>query len=130
MKNAADVDKLEKLISQVQGLHSEISLLAKKAPNDGLNKFKLKFVNRCLSDANGLLGKGYIPFKEFAQFEESELPTNSDVTMMLFQYIEQIERFRSDNVKQNDSWDWKYVIAGKISDIPALPPTMVGATKK
>lgn len=130
MKDAADVDKLAKLIAQVQGLHSEISMLAKKSPNDGLNKFKLKFVNRCLADANELLRKKYMPFEEFAQFDENELPTNSDVTMILFQYIEQIERFRSDNVKRNAAYDWMYLIDGKVSDIPALPPTMVGAAKK
>ncbi len=43
----------------------QIGTLAKKSPNDGLNKFKLKFVNTSLGQANVLLGNEYKPFDEF-----------------------------------------------------------------
>ncbi len=42
MKTKEDVDKLEKVIGQLNGLHAEVSQLAKKSPNDGVNAFKLK----------------------------------------------------------------------------------------
>jgi dGTP triphosphohydrolase len=51
MKTDEDVQKLEKLIGQMNGLHSELTLLAKK-PNDALNLFKMKLVNKVLHDAN------------------------------------------------------------------------------
>ena len=98
MKTKEDVENLEKLIGQLQGLHSEISQLAKKSPNDGLKLFKLKLVNKILKSGNDILTGRYVPFDDFRQFDEDQLPTNSDVTMILSQYMEQAERFRSDNM--------------------------------
>ncbi|MDF0659278.1 MULTISPECIES: hypothetical protein [unclassified Rhizobium] len=129
MDSREEVEALEKLIGQLEGLHSEISQLAKKSPNDGLNKFKLKLVNKVIADGNALLQGRYRPFDDFELFEEDDLPTNSDVTMIISQYIEQSERFRSDNVLFDRSRYW-YSINGAISDIPAKTPTRVGGEKK
>ncbi|WOJ89019.1 hypothetical protein RZS28_14575 [Methylocapsa polymorpha] len=129
MKTKEEVENLEKLIGQLQGLHSEISQLAKKSPNDGLNLFKLKLVNKVLESGNGILTGRYRPFDDFNQFEQDALPTNSDVTMILTQYMEQAERFRSDNV-QNHDYEWRYVVNGAPSNIQARAPTRVGAEKK
>jgi hypothetical protein len=103
-----DIEKLEKVTGQLEGLHSEISSLAKKSPNDALNKFKLGFVNTVLSSANAVLGNGYKPFADFAQFDTDDVPTNSDVTMILAQYLEEMERKRADNIKQSAGY-WVYV---------------------
>jgi hypothetical protein len=129
MKSKNDVEHLEKLIGQMQGLHSEISQLAKKSPNDGLNIFKLKLVNTVIAGGNALLKGGYRPFDDFEQFEEGDLPTNSDVTMILARYMEQAERFRSGHVTFHQS-RWRYVIDGAPSDVEAKPPTRVGGEKK
>lgn len=129
MRSRDEVEALEKLIGQLEGLHSEISQLAKKSPNDGLNKFKLKLVNKVISDGNAILQGGYRPFDDFEQFEEDDLPTNSDVTMIISQYIEQTERFRSDNVASDRS-RYFYLVNEALSDIPAKMPTRVGAEKK
>jgi len=129
MKTNEDVENLEKLIGQLQGLHSEISQLAKKSPNDGLNVFKLKLVNKVLQSGNEVLTGRYIPFDDFRQFEESDLPTNSDVTMILAQYMEQAERFRSDHMVYHQ-YKWRYIINGTPSDIDGKPPTKVGGDKK
>ena len=51
-----DVEKMEKVSGQMEGLHKEISALARKSPNDGVNKFKLKFINSALEEANRVLG--------------------------------------------------------------------------
>ena len=48
MKDRSEVERLEKLVGQLQGLHSEISLLAKKSPNDAVNKFKLGLINNII----------------------------------------------------------------------------------
>lgn len=129
MKKKEDIEGLEKLIGQLQSLHSEISQLAKKSPNDGLNKFKLKLVNKVVSSGNELLKGGYRPFEDFEVFEEDDVPTNSDVTMILAQYIEQTERFRSDNVIKYD-YKWQYILDGEPSGINASAPTKVGGEKK
>lgn len=129
MKTKEDIESLEKLIGQLQGLHAEISQLAKKSPNDGLNKFKLKLVNSVISSGNGLLQGKYRPFDDFEQFEEDDLPTNSDVTVIIAQYMEQAERFRSDNIIYED-YKWWYMLNSSPSDVEASKPTKVGGDKK
>src|SRR5690349_8462051 len=111
MKTEEDVENLEKLIGQLNGLHSEITQLAKKSPNDGLNVFKLKLVNRVLQSGNAILAGSYRPFEDFEQFDETDLPTNSDVTMILSQYMEQAERFRSDHMMWHQG-HWLYRLDG------------------
>jgi hypothetical protein len=129
MKNEDDIEHLEKLIGQLNRLYSEISQLVKKSQNDALNNFKLKLVNKVLAIGNLLLQGSYRPFDDFEQFDEDELPTNSDVAMILAQYIEQTERYRSDNVVMHE-FRWKYIIAGVPSDVEARAPTRLGGEKK
>ena len=124
MKTEEDVQKLEKLIGQMNGLHSELTLLAKK-PNDALNLFKMKLVNKVLHDANEFLTGRYKPFDDFSQFTEDAMPTNSDVTLVLTQYMEQIERFRSDNVIYTSFHKWVYILNGEESKIEARQATRV-----
>lgn len=118
----ADVENLEKIMGQLEGLHREISTLAKKSPNDGLNKFKLKFVNSALADANEFLGKKYKPLDGFEQFDTDELPTNSDVTFILASYLEEIERMRADNVEPIYGGNWIYVLSDSKEEIRTAPP--------
>lgn len=54
--NRANVDTFEKISGQLLSIYEEISLLSKKSPNDAVNKFKLKFVNKLLSQSNDYLG--------------------------------------------------------------------------
>ena len=125
MKTNDDVERLEKLICQLQGPHSEISQLSKKSPNDGLRLFKLKLVNKVLQSGNEVLEEHYIPFDDFRQFEEDDLPTNSDVAIILAQYMEQAERFRSDHMTYRDC-EWRYLVDGVPSTICGKAPTKVG----
>lgn len=129
LKTEDDVRDLEKLIVQLQGLHSEMSALSKKAPNDGLNLFKLKLVNNILDKGNSILTGHYKPFEDFTTFDESALPTNSDVTMVLTLYIEQAERLRSNNMVY-DEYTWKYLVNGTASEIEGRPPTKIGTERK
>jgi hypothetical protein len=71
----------------------------------------------------------YKPFDDFSQFDDAEHPTNSDVTMILAQYIEQAERFRSDHVIYREH-KWQYVVDGELSGVEAKAPTQVGGQKK
>lgn len=117
-----EINKFEKVQSQVDGLYSEISLLSKKNPNDAVNKFKLKFINQLLSEANKILGKKYKPFEDFDRFTDDELPTVSDVAMIFEQYLSCLEKFRSDNIIYRDyQWYWK-VSSDKGPKIKTNPP--------
>jgi hypothetical protein len=101
------VDRFEKLKGQFEGLYDEISLLSKKSPNDAVSRFKLGFVNQLLGDANELLGETYRPFDDFLTFDVDDVPQNSDVVLILSQYIKCLEKYRSDNVvQQMGAWYW------------------------
>ena len=117
-----EIDTFEKVQAQIQGLHIEISTLSKKSQNDALNKFKLKFINQSLKDANSVLGEKYKPFEDFTIFEESEIPTNSDCAMMLSQYLSCFEKLRADNIRQDLTRRWVWVVDGKDSDIKTSTP--------
>lgn len=115
-------------MGQLEGLHREISALAKKSPNDGLNKFKLKFVNSALANANEFLGNNYKPMDGFDQFDSDELPTNSDVTFILASYLEEIERMRADNIRPKFG-KWIYVLSDSEEEIQTAPPKKIREKK-
>lgn len=120
-----EVDTFEKVQAQLEGLHLEVSAMSKKSQNDALNKFKLKFVNQILGEANKLLGSTYKPFPDFELFDENDMPTTSDAAMMLTQYLSCFEKLRADNVKQNSIGRWLWVIDGKESDIKTVMPKKI-----
>ena len=106
--NSEDVDLFEKISGQVAGVHDELTLLARKSPNDAVNSFKLHFVNSLLTTANDLLGASYRPFADFEEFDSDDVPQNSDVVFMLAQYRQCLENLRADNVEVHPSgWMWR-----------------------
>ena len=107
--NRQDIDKFEKTQSQLEGLHKEIGILSRKSPNDSVNKFKLKFINQLLIEANLILINQYKPLAGFEVFDDNDLPFNSDVVMVLEQYLNCMEKLRSDNIKKvgfDNDWQW------------------------
>ncbi len=72
-------------------------------------------------DGLKLLGEEYKPYQEFEKFEEEDMPTTSDVTMMLEQYLNCLEKLRSDNLGYR-SGIYYWVIDGEISDIKTANP--------
>lgn len=103
----SDVDTFEKLKAQLDSIHQEMSTLAKKSPNDAVNVFKLRFVNATLENCNKLMGNIYKPFSDFDTFAPDELPSNSDVSFIVSQYIECVEKMRSDNIYSDvGKWYW------------------------
>jgi hypothetical protein len=121
LETDADAEKLEKLLRQLHGLHSEISLLAKKSPNDAVNAFKLRLINNVLQIANEVLGDSYKPFADFDLFDFNDLPSNSDVTVVLTQYIQETEGYKSDNAVYHGS-KWVYKVKGSPSKIETSRP--------
>lgn len=119
-----DVEKFLKMQAQITGLYKEIGLLSKKNPNDPVNKFKLKFINQSLDGANNLLMQQK-PYEDFSIFVTDDLPTTSDVVMILEQYITALNKFKLDNTKTakvENGWDIEmsesfWIINGKISNI-------------
>ena len=118
-----DVELFEKVSGQLEGVYEEITSLSKKAPNDGVNKFKLRLVNKLLEDVNSLLNKKHKPFDDFLVFDENTLPSNSDVAFILAQYLNCMENLRAENIQQkNYSIQWYWVIDGQMSSEKTAPP--------
>tara|TARA_R110002049_G_scaffold53831_2_gene150240 strand:- start:1981 stop:2379 length:399 start_codon:yes stop_codon:yes gene_type:complete len=130
--NKQDINNFEKTQSQLEGLLVEVTNLAKKSPNDGVNKFKLKFINEIILNSNKILGKAYKPLDSFEKFDEDDLPSNSDVTFILSQYLSCFEKLRSDNIYRKQEYDgnkyfyeWFWVVDKSKSTIKTSPPKKI-----
>jgi hypothetical protein len=116
-----DIFEFEKLEQQLYSFHAEISELSRKKPNDALNKFKLQLINATLTGLNALLGD-HRPFDDFEKFDVDDLPTNSDVVVILGQYAGAAYNFRREHTQLVSFDDWRWVIRGKASDLETKSP--------
>ena len=103
--NKAQIEKFEILQGQLQSVYDEMNTLAKKTPNDALNKFKLGLINSVLAKANGLLGIEKKPFSDFEQFDDTAIPTTSDVLVLISQYLSAFENLRVASIR-TDGYKW------------------------
>ena len=126
VKSEAEVQEFERLEQQLHSMLTEMSELSKKKANDGLNKFKLKLVNVLMEGINRFLGDQR-PFKEFETFDENDLPTNSDVVVMLSQYAAAVFQFRLENTEGLD-YKWWWPLPGKGGSIPDQEPAIHSST--
>lgn len=94
-----DIESFEELHSKLISVRNDILVLSSKKPNDQLNEFKLKYINKILDEINTLIGDDK-PDSEFSVFEIESLPTNSDVLMILNLYVDAMRRFKSNNSKE------------------------------
>ena len=118
-----DVERFEKINGQLEGVYQEITSLSKKSPNDSVNKFKLRFINSILAEANSILDAKHKPFNDFASFDEDMLPSNSDVAFILAQYLTGMESKRTENIEQEiHSPLWYWIIDGAVSSEKTPPP--------
>ena len=122
--NKSEVENFIKIQSQIEEMYNEISILSKKSKDDALNEFKLTFVNNLLEEANKILNEKYKPFKDFKVFDKDKIPTNSDVVMVLSQYLACLENIRYDNVEEYIG-DWYWNIDSKKTDIKTYKPKKV-----
>jgi len=120
--NKEEVELFIKCYVQTQSIYNEITALAKKKPNEAVNKFKLRFINQILENANQLLKENYKPFPDFEKFDEDEIPTTSDITMMFAQYLESMENLHSDNIRFGLN-NWYWIIDGVLSEIETTRPS-------
>jgi hypothetical protein len=121
VESKEDVWEFEKLEQQLHSFLAEISELSKKKPNDGLNKFKLNFINSTLEALNRLLDK-HRPFKDFSTFDVDDLPTNSDVVVVLAQYAAATYNLRRDHTVPSGPY-WLWLLRGKQSELKTGRPS-------
>ncbi len=121
--NEKEVNEFEQIQSQLQGFYKEMSGFASKKSDDAINTFKLTLINQVLKRANSLLSKRK-PFSDFSQFEIDILPSNSDVVVMISQYINSLEKLRADNIRQSMG-HWYWIVDGETSGIRTAEPKKI-----
>ena len=102
-----EIERFEQVFTQLLSFHQETAVLVKKDPDGAMNKFKLNLINKVLANANEIVGDTK-PFDDFEAFDiDGDLPFNSDVAMILGQYLNCMELIRKDNVHMwSGRWYW------------------------
>lgn len=100
-------NRVRLLISKIEGLHSEIQAGAKRKADAAISPFQLNVVNIILRAANEFAGDERV-LDGFEAFDPDDLPTSSDVSMVVSQYVEYFERIRCDNIQaySGNRWVW------------------------
>jgi hypothetical protein len=102
------VEKFEQIAAHLTALHQEFAVQAKSKPDNPINPFKLRIVNEKLGGANAILAGEFKPFEDFELFDANELPSNSDIALVLSTYLASLERWRSAHVKvESGSYVWR-----------------------
>ena len=98
----AEVNQFLMLRELVTGLYEEMKDLTKKSSKETLNEFKIKSLNRVLKPLKELLKDQ--PTAMFLDLLEDEsLPTNSDVVIILSQYLTAMQKYEDRYRKKDPS---------------------------
>jgi len=91
----------------LQSTYREMSELSKKKPESPLNMYKVKMINRILVPLKELL-KNETVADYLDVLDTDDLPTNSDVVLIMSQYNKAVDMFYEKYLKvivPVDSWD-------------------------
>lgn len=87
------------LSSMLNVVLAEMQVLSKSKPNDALNEFKVKGINKILSKIKDLLSDE--PTIEFLEIlDEETMPKNSDAVLMLVQFKSAMIQFKAKHHKE------------------------------
>ncbi len=94
LPSESDITNYKMLNELVEAMYLEMKELSKKKPDDLLNEFKVKTVNRGLEKLKALLKSE--PTVEFLDIlDEEALPSNSDTVLIISQHIAALKQFRN-----------------------------------
>jgi len=101
------IDELRAVIANFDGLQSEMVAAAKRKAGEPVTPFQLKVINGAIARANTIL-KDDRPVAEFTEFDLDDIPTVSDVSMIVAQYVEAFEKLRCAHISKmyDGSWVW------------------------
>lgn len=98
----SDITQYKMLNELVEAVYTEMKELSKKKPDDLLNKFKVKSVNRVLEKLKVLLVSE--PTVEFLDvLDEESLPSNSDSVLIISQHIAALKQFKNKYYRYDSS---------------------------
>lgn len=101
----AQVESFKMLDELLDSIYLEMKEFSKKKPDEPLNKFKVKNVNRVLEQVKEILKDE--PTNIFLDILDDEsLPTNSDAILVIGQFKASMDRFKK---KYTGKYRWKTV---------------------
>jgi hypothetical protein len=101
----AQVESFRMLDELLDSIYLEMKEFSKKKPDEPLNKFKVKNVNRVLEQVKEILKNE--PTNMFLDILDDEsLPTNSDAILVIGQFKASMDRFRKE---YTGKYRWKTV---------------------
>lgn len=122
IKSSKDGEKFFEMTVQLNKLYQEFAVLSSKKPDGVVGPFKLKIVNRWLGAASGLMPQQYHPVSGFTEFDASDVPSYSDVLVVITQYIGAIDRFSKDHTENRSGDNFHpemyWVIPGEREAVP------------
>lgn len=96
----------EVMMPLLQAMYSEFKEFSKKKPEEVVSKAKIKVVNRLLTRCQSVLGaEASIDYLDLP--DEDDVPQNSDVVLMLSQYVAAMNQFHSTYYKW-DGTEWRW----------------------
>src|ERR1700749_288763 len=95
--NKREPEEFRKMAAQLDGLHSETAASSKKSPDKPVSKFKINLANSILEQATKVLGPS-APSLNFDKFNPDDLPSNSDLSFVVTQFVECVEKVRCENI--------------------------------
>jgi hypothetical protein len=119
--NQREVEEFRKMAAQLDALHQEATASSKKQPDKPVSKFKVDLANSVLETARTVLGES-APTLEFEKFNTDDLPTNSDLSFVVTQFVECSEKVKAQNIKRSFNGVWYWQVAGATTDIVATAP--------
>lgn len=105
------VNKFEMLSKLIDSIYTELKDFAKKKPDEILNKFKVKTINRVLKQVKEILSSE--PTIEFLDLLDDEtIPSNSDAVLIISQFKVAKAQFKStyfieDPISDEYRWNTK-----------------------
>ncbi len=105
-----NVNKFDMLYPMLVSDLNEIRELSKKKQDEPLNKFKVKIINKKLEQIRSILSNE--PTNEYLELlDEDTFPSNSDAVLMISQFIQAMEQFKT-NYFTEDSYGSDFGILG------------------
>ncbi|MBT1699465.1 hypothetical protein KK083_21385 [Fulvivirgaceae bacterium PWU4] len=102
----AEVDQFLMLSKLMEAVYEEMKDFSKKKPDEPLNKFKVKNINRVLLQVKDMLKSQ--PTSQFLDLLNDEsLPTNSDAILVIGQFNAAMESFRARYTNEYRRWKTK-----------------------
>jgi hypothetical protein len=90
------VNLYEVTMPLIKAMFDEFKELSKKKPEGAVNKSKIKVVNRLLGKCREVL-QSELSIEYLDLLDEDDLPQNSDVVLMLSQYVAAMKKFHDDH---------------------------------